>query len=300
MSKTYESWFIALDVLSISLLLMTLLLSTSLLIIIVLNEGRRTVPAVLEINSCAVHIFLGSVLLSMALFSLENDRQQRVYHDWLCSLRGYFIYVGTSLFLHSLTAQALYRYTIIIHPTRLSFQSMRLHATLICSIWIFSLVALAPWAFTGDIVYDEDNRVCLLLLRPSVPVLYNMTYAYIIPILIIIYLYFRLVRHVRQMSVRASAAPTHFHERRELVVVRRVITIVTVLLTFGLPYTFFAIVSFIRPPPRYHYRICIFCTNVAQTCVTFALFKFSPPVMDLVAKLKRASVNRINPIRTVA
>ena len=300
MPKTYESWFIALDAISIALLVMTLLLSAILFIITVLGETRRTVPAALGMNSCTVHIFFGSVLLSMSLFTLENDWKRRVYHDSLCSLRGYLIYVGHSLFLYSLTSQAFYRYVIIIHPARLWWQSMRLQLTLICSTWIFSLAAFTPWAFNGDIVYDEDNQVCLLVLRPSAPVLYTMAYSYIIPILIIIYFYVRLVRHVRQMSTRATAAPTQFQGRRDLIVVRRIITIIIVLLIFGMPYTSFAVVSFVRPPPRYHYRISIFCMNVAQACVTLAVFKFSPPVTDLVTKLKRVPLNRVNPIRTLS
>jgi len=231
-------------------------------------------------------------MLSIAIFTFENDRKQRIFQDELCAFRDYFGYVGTALLLYSFTLQAIYRYILVVYPTRISWQSIRIQGMLICFFWIFSITSLLPWLFTGVSTYNVDNQACILPFQLSLPIIYNVSVVYMIPISIIILTYIKLVRYVHQMNSHlTSTAHTIFQARRELVMVERIVTIISILVILGLPYTIFMFMSFIRKPPKYHYRISILFVDLAQAFIMVVLLKSSQPIMDIILKFKRVFSN---------
>ncbi len=284
----FESWFIVTNISSIISLALAILLAIIFLIIVIFNKTCQTMSMMLASHSCIIEIIYGCIMLSKAVITFENDRKQRVFQDALCTFREYTGYVGTSLLFYSFTLQAIYRYIIVVYPTRISWQSIRVQSMLICFIWIFSIISLLPWLYTGASIYNVENQACILPFRLSVPIIYNVLLVYIIPVSIIILIYFKLIQYVHQMSNRAtSSAQTIFQARRELIMVQRIVTIISFLLIFGLPYTIFMFISFITKPPKYHYRIAIFFVDLAQAFIMVTLFKFSQPVIDALLKVKR-------------
>jgi hypothetical protein len=94
------------------------------------------------------------------------------------------------------------------------------------------------------------------------------------------------------MSSRAtSSAQSIFQARRELAMVQRIVTTISILALLGVPYLIFMFISFITDPPKYHFRISIFFADLAQTFIMLALFKFSQPVMDILWKFRRMSLD---------
>jgi hypothetical protein len=296
-TANFESWFIVVSISTITSLVLAILLAIIFLIIVIFNKTCQTMSIMLISNSCMAEIVYGCNMLGIAVSTFENDRKQRVFQDALCTFRDYFGYVGTALLLYSFTLQAIYRYIIIVYPTRISWQSVRVQCMLICFFWIFSITSLLPWLITGVSTYNVENQACILPFRLSVPIIYNVLLVYIIPVFIIILIYFKLVRYVRQISNRAtSSAQTMFQARRELAMVQRLVTIISFLLTLGLPYTIFVIMSFITNPPKYYYRIAILFVDLSQPFIIAALFKYSQPVMDVLLKFKRIFSNVVYPI----
>ncbi len=246
-------------ILTIILSVLVVILAVIFLVIVIFNKTSHTIPLMLTCNSCISEIIYGSNMLSLAVFTLENDRKRRVFQDALCTFRGYLGYAGTPLFLYSFSLQAIYRFIIVVYPTRISWQSVRCQSMLICFFWIFSIIVPLPWFLTGTMIYNIYNQVCYLPFQLSIPLIYNLLLGYMIPIDITALTYFKLVRYVRQMSSRAtSSAQSIFQARRELAMVQRIVTIISVLVILGLPYTIFMFMSFITHPPKYHFCIFIF------------------------------------------
>ena len=106
----FKPWFIVVDITIIILLAFTVLLAVCFLTIVILNKTCHTMPILLTCNSCIAEIVYGCNMMSIAVFSLENDRKRRIFQDPLCVFRDYLGYVGTGMLLYSLTLQALYRY----------------------------------------------------------------------------------------------------------------------------------------------------------------------------------------------
>ena len=123
-----------------------------------------------------------------------------------------------------------------------------------------------------------DNQACILPFELSIPIIYNVTLVYLIPVSIIIVIYFKLVRYVHQVSTHATLSTQTLQlARRELVMVRRIIITISILLILGIPYTTFVIMSFVMKPPKYYYRIALFFSDLSQTFIMIVLFKFSKP-----------------------
>ncbi|CAF3882186.1 unnamed protein product [Adineta steineri] len=294
----FESWFIIMNTSNFFFLILAILIAIIFLLIVAFNKTCHTVPIMLTTNSCLAEIVYGSITLSLAVFTLQNDTQQLAYQDALCTFRGYLGYVGTALFLYSFTLQAIYRYITVVHIAHVSWQSARVQIVLIVISWILAILLFLPWLFTGAITYSVDDQVCLVLLQLSVPVIYNMFFVYLIPVSIIVLIYIKLVKYVREMSIRATSTQTMFQARRDLVVVRRIIIIIMILLTLGFPYVIFILISFVTKPPKYHLRIALFLLDLSQTLIMMTIFKFSQPVMDVILKYKRLVSSRVQPTMT--
>ena len=76
-------------------------------------------------NSCLAELVFGSDMLGMAIFTFQNDLKQIQYQDSLCIFRGYLGYIATILQNYSYLLQAVYRYIIVVYPTRLFWQSAK-------------------------------------------------------------------------------------------------------------------------------------------------------------------------------
>lgn len=291
-TANFEPWLILVDVLAIIALVSAILLAVIFLTIVVSNRTCQTIPIFLTCNTCIAEIVFGCSMLSIAVFSLENDRKRRIFQDPLCRFRDYLGYVGTALLLYSLTLQAIYRYIIVVYPTRLTWRTISVQGMLACFFWIFSITSLLPWLITSVATYDVDNQVCLLPFQLSIPIIYNVSIVYLIPLCIIILIYAKLVRYVRQMDIRTtSSSQTIFQARRELAMVRRIVALISILVIFGLPFTLFMFLSFITTPPKYHYRFSLLFGDLFQGILMVALFKFSQPVLDVLIKVKRRYSN---------
>ncbi len=66
-------------------------------------------------NTCLVELVLGSDILSMIIFKLQNDLKQIQYEDSLCVFRGYMGFVFCALQNYSFLLQAvlsIYNYVL--------------------------------------------------------------------------------------------------------------------------------------------------------------------------------------------
>ncbi|CAF3268616.1 unnamed protein product [Rotaria sp. Silwood2] len=271
------------------------LLAFTFLVIIVMSRTCRTVPFMLVGNSCLAAIFFECIMLSMALFKLQNDIKQIVFEDSLCVFRGYMGYVTCFLQNYSYALQAIYRYIIVVYPARVSWQSARFQAYLIGIKWIFSIIYSLPLLLTGEIFYNVDNQICQVSLRLSPIMVYTSLCIYMIPITIIMLVYFKLFRYVHEMSKHVTPTNTLFHAQRELEMVRRIVILVIILIILGLPYMIFILISFVTIPPKYHFRIAYLFVDISSVFVMIAVFQFTEPIKTILLKMINRCSNTVKP-----
>ncbi|CAF1026700.1 unnamed protein product [Adineta steineri] len=287
---TIESWFISLDIINIIFLILVIILGVLFLFIIIIDKTCHTVPVMLVANSCLATLLFTSASLGMTIWSLKNDLEQISYQDSLCIFRGYFSHVTIAAQLHSYLLQAIYRYITVIYPTRLLWQSKQFQGFLIGLTWVFAFILAIPNVVTGEIQYNADNQICETPFHLSFVIIYNIIYVYFIPMNGIMSIYFKLILYVKEINKRVTPVNTVSRAERELKMVHRIVVLVSILLTLGIPYTIFIFIGFFTQPPKYHFRIAFTFVYISLVFIMITLFQFTDPVKTYITKkLKRQS-----------
>jgi hypothetical protein len=193
-------------------------------------------------------------------------------------------YVVTVLQNYSYLLQAIYRYIIVVYPTRLSWQSARFQLLLICSTWILGFVFAIPYILTVTIIYDMNNQICQIPLRLDFLTIYNALGVYFIPVSLIILIYFKIVRYVKEMNKHITTANTLTRAQREVKMVRQIVILVNGVATIGFPYAILILLSFFTAAPKYDFRIAYIFVDVSLAFVMVALYKFTEPLRAFVEK----------------
>lgn len=109
-STMVEYWFVPVDILTITMSILTFIFNGLCLLIIILTKTCHTVSMMLIANTCLIGFFYAMNRLSMVLFVLENDLQQNQNYYLLCILQGYLTYAVHAALNYLFFLQALYLY----------------------------------------------------------------------------------------------------------------------------------------------------------------------------------------------
>lgn len=287
-----ESWFIPIEIIKIICNCLTIIICILFLCFIIFDKTCHTVPMFLIANTCFSVLVYTCTMLSISSITVQNDLRQIFYQDSLCVIRSYIGNVSGFWLTFSFSIEALYRYMIVVHPTRLFYQTVRFQTMIICLSWLGGIIYPFPYLFSGDIVYQIDDQQCQLKLQFSFFVFYTQLCIYVIPISMTVLLYFRLVYHVKQMNKRVTPVSILSRAQRELKMLQRTLLLVLLLLSLGTPYTIFILMSFFNRAPKYHFRLAYIFVDISLTLFMMALF-------SLNESLKRSVMRRIYPRRNV-
>ncbi|CAF4188717.1 unnamed protein product, partial [Rotaria sordida] len=263
---TVQSWFIPFDILSVIFTLLVVGIAIFFLFLIISTKTRRTVPMMLVMNSCLGHLIFGLDRFWIAAFRLHNDLKNIQYKDNLCIFRIYIAYTSCAILNYSYFLQSIYRYTSVVYSTKLFWRSRRIQFLFICITWLFSIGYPFIFLFNGEISYDVNNHLCQLPPQLSFSLIYMLHCSYIIPILLIIITYFRLIRYVHIMNKRVIPVNILIRAKRQLKMVQNVVILIMMLFISGFPYGVFVFMSFLNSAPKYHCR---------YACVFFDVFSIS-------------------------
>ncbi|CAF1226464.1 unnamed protein product [Didymodactylos carnosus] len=257
-------------------------------LLIVLCHPRQcySVSNMLVCNSCLCELLFSLSMLSMALFTYMNDQREQQIADHMCIFRGYLGYVTDALQNYSYALQAIYRYTYVVHHQKRLYQTYRLQFLFILIVWIFCFLSALVLMLSEQIKYNLDNQICQLPLRKTLFKLYIGSCVYCLPLIIIQFVYYKLIRYLRNISNNSGSTTAIgiIQAQREMQVLKRIIVLVSILITNGFPYLVFWFIAFGTDPPLYHFRISFLFVDVSLVPVMIAMFKFNNNVKDILLK----------------
>ncbi|CAF1361545.1 unnamed protein product [Adineta steineri] len=246
-------------------------------------------------NSCVAAVLHASNMCWTGVFRLQNDLQATQYQDRFCIFRGYLVYAFCAVVICSFLLQAFYRYILVVYPARSNWLSARNQCIFIVLTWIYALVFPLAFMFTGDIIYNADNDVCDIPIRLSFALIFLALCVYSIPLSLVMFIYLKLIRYVKQMHKRVTPANILFRVQRELKMTRRVVIMLTSLVPICIPYAIFFVLSFFTSLPIYHFRILFTFTSVSFLCTMVIVFKFTDALKLSVMKKLNLRSNTIVP-----
>lgn len=282
-----ETWFIPFDILMIFSTALAAVLAVTFLFTILFHKTWHTVSMMLIANSCLAEAIFAGVMFSMAVFTFHNDLKQIHYQDSFCIARGFMSYAATVLQNYSYLLQACYRYSTVVYPNRIFWQSAKLQTFLVGLTWLFGFACATLYAFEGDIKYDLDNQICQMELQPSLLTFYNAVSLYAFPIFLIMLIYMKLVLYVREMNKNVTPVNTSLRLKRELRMVRRIVILVGGITVLGFPYTLFCFISLFTAPPKYHFRIAYIFVDFSLVFVMIAIFQFTDSLKEFIMRKDR-------------
>ncbi|CAF1105105.1 unnamed protein product [Rotaria sordida] len=283
----FQSWFIPIDMLNMICSVIAIILALVFLLVLILDKLYHSVAMILVVNSCLAEFIFGFYLFAVTIFTFRNDLKQIYFYDAFCLLMGYIGYVAVAIQNYSYLLQAIYRYILIVYPSRLFYQSVKFQTFLIALIWICCIIYPIPLVFTGQIKYLVNDQICQIPLQLSFLTIFCAFYFYLFPILSIVLIYVKMVRYVHEMSKHVTPVNRLFHAQRELRMIRRVVSLIFILVTLGFPYAIFVFMSFFNRTPKYHFRIAFTFINLSLVFVLIALLEITEP-------LKTSLMKRIN------
>jgi hypothetical protein len=261
--------------------------------LIAFNKTCHTVSMMLVGNTCLAEFVWGCTCLYMALFALKNDIKRIEYEDSLCMFRFYLLMNMVLVHNSSYDLQAIYRYMIVLYPSNLLYQSHQFQICLILLTWLIALIFSSTFSLISNATYNAENQVCHEPTRLSFNFLYGIMVLYVIPVMTLYVIYFKLVRYVRKMSRRVSPANILSRAKRDLKMVRNLVTLLSMFAMLGVPYLIFFIMSIFTTLPKYHFRIVYITFNVPSTAVMITVFKTTDPLRNAGKKAITALINRI-------
>ncbi|CAF0894969.1 unnamed protein product [Adineta steineri] len=280
-----KSWFIPFDILMILFTALAVIFSIIFLLCILIDKRCHTIPMMLTANTCLAELIMSTDAFCIAIYTLHNDLNQIKYGDFFCIFRGYLTYVSCAMLNYSFLLQAFYRYVLVVHSTSLFLQSIQFQLFFICITWMISFVYPIGFLFNGNIIYNVDNQICQIPLQLSFSMVFLTLCLYMIPVSLIIFIYLKLVRYVKQMRHRITVVNTLSRARRQLRIVRRTIILVTILIAICFVYAIFIFISFFTDPPKYHFRIAYVIGNLSTLLLMIVLFRFTKPIIICIKEI---------------
>lgn len=281
---TVESWFVPVNVFLFACDALACLAALGLLFVIIVDKTCHSVSMLLVANSCLLLSIFTSIRMAANWFAIENDLKQIEFQDWLCVCRAFVADGFCAALNYSFLLHSTYRYLTVLYPHRSLWRSARFQLLLIGITWTVSLLYPLEFLLSNEIIYNVDNQICQVPIRPSFSIVYMVLCIYLIPISLVILVYLRLVRHMKKISRRVIPANVLLRARRELKMVRRVVIMVTILIVLGFPYTVFIVMSYFTDLPKYHFRIALVSLDVASLLIVGAIFQFNKALKHSVMK----------------
>ncbi|CAF1364055.1 unnamed protein product [Didymodactylos carnosus] len=244
-------------------------------------------------NSYVIELLLAIDGFSQLLYTLQGDIQQIPYEDSLCLFRGYALYVLSTVHNYSFFLQALYRYLIVVHPNRLRFQSFRFQFFLICVAWIVAFIYPLEFFLRHEVKYDINSQACLLILQVTFSVIYMALCSYTFANTLTVLIYFTLVYHLKQMRKHITPANSLARAQKELNMIRRIIILVLILFTFGIPYMVVFLFIVFDHKIQHDLRIASIFMDSSIVITTIILIYFTEPLKTSIMKRIKRRTNMV-------
>lgn len=260
-----------------------------LILILIFHRKSRSVQVLLAGYTGSILFISAVTLSSMSTSSLLGymNIQWKQYGDTLwCRLRGFFIHGFLCVLYDSYVLQAIYRLCRVVFYRHKSLHSFTLYSLLIPIGSLFGIGSISPVLIRGDVVYISSEYYCQTPFKNIPAITYIAIRLFLLPILFISLIYMCLLKHVRQSTDSLMTANDNQYRRskqnkRDLIIIRRLLVMLTSLILLGLPSVIFLII----------YMICGYFISVTYRVgwlsVSFSLVFLAFMLIRLTNPLKK-------------
>ncbi|CAF3057904.1 unnamed protein product [Rotaria sp. Silwood2] len=229
------------------------------------------------------------MLASMAtasLFGYMNIVLEQHRNNIWCRLRGFCIHGFLCALYDSYILQATYRLCHVVFYRRKQLHSFPLYLILVPIESLFGVVSISPVLLRGDVIYLPSEYYCQTPFTNIPAIVYIAIRLFLLPIMFIALIYLCLLRYVRQSNLSSTTMNDNHNRRskqnkRDLIVIRRLLLMLSVLILLGLPSMIFLTIFMFTG-----HLICV-TYRVGWLSVSFSLVFLAYMLIQLTDPLKK-------------
>ncbi|CAF1021629.1 unnamed protein product [Adineta steineri] len=233
------------------------------------------------------HIYLTILMYSSILLSMN-----------IRSMLGYLAIVLLSMLYMSFLNQAFYRLIRIVYSQNRRFQSVKLYAILpFLEIIILTCILLCVLIPLNGVTYLPNDHFCYPTFTNIPGVVSTGVVAYVCPFSCILFIYTRITRFIHQQG-NIPTLIIKQRQSRDLLVIRRILIIVSLLLILAIPGMTLILMFIITGEENpLLARIALFPVSASQAGLSVALLFSIPQLKNIVLNFQKTStvtpVNRV-------
>jgi hypothetical protein len=180
-----------------------------------------------------------------------------------------------------------------VYSTHRWLQDFRLYIIIPPIEFIFICALLSPHIFWHDIIYLPHEHYCYVPYTNIRGILWVILNAYGNPLLILLFIYLRITIFLRRQSIN-QAIIIKQRQERDLLVIRRILIIVGLLLTLGIPAVVLLVMLLITGEEnQLYFRIEWLAVSLSMIGLSLVLVFFTPQLKNII--LKKFQRNRVVP-----
>ncbi|CAF0794279.1 unnamed protein product [Adineta steineri] len=237
------------------------------------------------------------MLISMHIRSILGDLYNQSFDSSGCIFFGYVAIVLLGMLYMTFINQAFYRLIRIAYPQHRRFQSVKLYIILpIIEIIIITSILLCILIPFNGMTYLPNDHFCNTTFTNIPSILPTAFVVYIGPFCCISFIYIHITRFIHQQGNKQTLVIKQ-RQARDLLIIRRILIIVSLLLILGIPamtVLFMFVITGEEHPLLA--RIVFFPISVSQAGLSVALLFSIPQLKNIVLslQLKTSTVTPVN------
>ncbi|CAF0950182.1 unnamed protein product [Adineta ricciae] len=252
------------------------LLISFITLLFILIRVRPLISDISLLLTCNTYITLvGSTFMTL-LITIYSVIGQLIpslsFNDYACELRSYVNYVFICGFYYSCALQALFRFFRVVFPKIRLLQSRRTIVLALIIQWLIPIFYILAYLLNHDFEYHPDISSCWLSFKNIRALSIAMAFVYGSPLIIMGLIYALIIRYIRHSSHNQEIRQTA--NKRDLLVVKRIILVVLIGMGIGIPTAFLLIIYMITgqlTELAYHIQALSLTTGLVVESVALGL-----------------------------
>ncbi|UJR11829.1 hypothetical protein I4U23_016009 [Adineta vaga] len=175
--------------------------------------------------------------MDKCIYSIYGYLYPHVSFDgWWCRIKAYLIYSNAGMYFYTVLLQATYRFSRIVYPTKIKFQSFRLYILLSIIHTFINFIQVFPSLIIGEIEYLKNDYVCQFAPTNVSGSLFICSVAFLFPFIATIFLYIWTMYHIRKRGGMVISVNQRIRIRRDMTIMTRLVILLTFLTTVAAPH----------------------------------------------------------------
>jgi hypothetical protein len=233
---------------------------------------------ILSINTLCLLIAKSIIqIMDVNLNGLRRDLSFVIERDdsFSCHFRGYMFFSVVSALYWSCTLQAIFRFTRVFYPRCLWIHRPFIYSyILIPTQIIFAYFSVLPHLLVFDAMrLIPDEIYCTAIMNDFLSLMYLFLVVFGLPLSTIVICYFGIICRIRYSSFILSYQQRN---RRDYIVIRRIMTIIVILSMASLP----AVIDLIICVPRGNLSSLVYRIEWISASVNAFIFAITLPYIN--------------------